>query len=278
MTPAVLVPIYVSEAPDEDFFAQLSHLRRLLAGTAEILEPRRLGAPLPEADAAVVPQLLGAAYRQVDLFRSIHLPLLLITTEFATVSMWDWEIRRLPARRRRPDAGPDEPRGGEGHLPCPRGEARPAQREVPRLPGQPRRPGPSRPSSSASTGGRTSARSGCSTGSASGSSAGHGQRSAPRQRRSQTARPMPSGSSGAPACRSGPSRSRRCGRALKLYCVLKRDLDADPGDPRDGDQLPERVAFLGHDALPRVEHALRGGAADLGVRGRHGLDDDRSTS
>lgn len=98
MTTAVLVPLYVSETPDENFATQLGHLRRLLSPEAEILEPRRLGAPLPEADAVVFPQLLGAAYRQVDLVKAIRIPLLVITSEFATVSMWDWELRRFLAR------------------------------------------------------------------------------------------------------------------------------------------------------------------------------------
>jgi hypothetical protein len=95
---AVLVPVYVNEAADEDFLTQLGHLRRLLGDVAEFLEPRPLGDPLPAADAAVFPQLLGAAYRQVPALKAIALPLLVITSEFATVSMWDWELRRFLAR------------------------------------------------------------------------------------------------------------------------------------------------------------------------------------
>ena len=51
-----------------------------------------MGAPLPEAEAVVFPQLLVDAYSQVETLRAIGLPFLIITSEFGTVSMWDWEI------------------------------------------------------------------------------------------------------------------------------------------------------------------------------------------
>jgi hypothetical protein len=51
-----------------------------------------LGVPLPEADAVLFPQLLGVAYRRREAFRAIRLPILLVTSEFGTLSMWDWEI------------------------------------------------------------------------------------------------------------------------------------------------------------------------------------------
>ena len=38
------------------------------------------------------PQLLGEAYRRVDDFKAIRLPILIITSQFGTLSMWDWEI------------------------------------------------------------------------------------------------------------------------------------------------------------------------------------------
>ena len=47
---------------------------------------------LPEADAVVFPQLLGEAYRRVTDFQGIRLPILIVTSEFGTLSMWDWEI------------------------------------------------------------------------------------------------------------------------------------------------------------------------------------------
>lgn len=78
---------------DADFDQQLAHLHQLLSTDAEILEPVLLGAPLPQAEAVVFPQVLGDAYRQLADFKAISLPILFITSEFGTVSMWDWEIR-----------------------------------------------------------------------------------------------------------------------------------------------------------------------------------------
>ena len=87
-----LIPIYFPNR-DAEFDRQLATLKELLASEADFLEPAALGSSLPEAEAAVFPQMLGDAYRQVDGFKDIHLPLLVTTSEFGTVSMWDWEIR-----------------------------------------------------------------------------------------------------------------------------------------------------------------------------------------
>ncbi len=89
---ARLVPVYFKSGRDAVFNKQVERLRRLLAEETEILEPVALGSPLPEAEAVVFPQILGDAYRQVTDFKTLELPLLIITSEFGTVSMWDWEI------------------------------------------------------------------------------------------------------------------------------------------------------------------------------------------
>jgi hypothetical protein len=90
---AQLVPVFFKSAEDEDFRKQLGVLRDLLADEAEFLEPTALGGTVPKAaDAAVFPQLLGDAYRRVEDFRRIDIPLLVITSEFGTMAMWDWEI------------------------------------------------------------------------------------------------------------------------------------------------------------------------------------------
>jgi hypothetical protein len=92
MIKARLVPLYFASAQDPDFAQQVTNLQMLLGEDAEILEPLPLGAPLPEADAVVFPQLLGEAYRRLDDFKAIKLPLLIITSEFGTMAQWDWEI------------------------------------------------------------------------------------------------------------------------------------------------------------------------------------------
>jgi hypothetical protein len=91
MTAARLVPIYFP-GRDDDFDKQVTNLKTLLADDAEILEPVALGSRLPAADAALFPQVLGDAYRMVDAIRAIDIPRLVVTSEFGTMSMWDWEI------------------------------------------------------------------------------------------------------------------------------------------------------------------------------------------
>jgi hypothetical protein len=87
-----LIPLYFDPGRDADFDKQLTVLAGLLGEEAEMLSPLPLGAPLPEADAVVFPQLLGEAYRRVRDFQAIDLPILIITSRFGTLSMWDWEI------------------------------------------------------------------------------------------------------------------------------------------------------------------------------------------
>lgn len=89
---ARLVPLYFRSADDPDFAAQTQQLLELLGDHAELLEPLPLGAALPEADAVVFPQLVGDAYRRVPEIRALTLPILVLTSEFGTMAMWDWEI------------------------------------------------------------------------------------------------------------------------------------------------------------------------------------------
>ena len=89
---ARLAPVYFVKGRDEDFDIQLGRLKTLLAERAEFLDPVPLGDPLPEAEAVIFPQFLGEAFHKVGDFEDIHLPILVITSEFGTVLMWDWEI------------------------------------------------------------------------------------------------------------------------------------------------------------------------------------------
>ena len=89
---AKLVPIYFKSADAPDFSTQLQKLHELLAEEAEILEPVLLGAKLPDTDGVIFPEMLGAAYRELDKIKKLPQPLLIVTSEFGTVSMWDWEI------------------------------------------------------------------------------------------------------------------------------------------------------------------------------------------
>ncbi len=92
---ATLQPLSFSPTPDEEFNRQLDSLRRLLSEEAEFLAPLPLGSALPEeADGVVFPQMLGEAYRRLADFKALQVPILVATSEFGTVSMWDWEIDR----------------------------------------------------------------------------------------------------------------------------------------------------------------------------------------
>ena len=89
---ARLIPVYFLSGKNEDFERQLAILKELLAEVADFLDPVSLGSALPAADAVVFPQLLGDAFKQIEELKRIDLPLLVVTSEFGTVAMWDWEI------------------------------------------------------------------------------------------------------------------------------------------------------------------------------------------
>src|SRR5260370_25388303 len=89
---ARLVPVYFKSGQDADFTKQVDKLKGLLTDEAELLDPVALGSRLTDAEAVVFPQMLGDAYRQLAEIKALELPLLIITSEFGTVSMWDWEV------------------------------------------------------------------------------------------------------------------------------------------------------------------------------------------
>lgn len=89
---ARLIPLYFQSADDPEFRGQCEKLEELLREEADILEPRPLGSTLPEADAVIFPQVLGDAYRRVEEIRAIPVPIIIATSEFGMVNMWDWEI------------------------------------------------------------------------------------------------------------------------------------------------------------------------------------------
>ena len=93
-TKARLLPLYLRVSDDPDFLAQTDQLTRLLNGVAVFLPPRVLGSDVTdaEADAVVFPQLTGDAYQKKHDIAALGLPILVLTSEFGTMAMWDWEI------------------------------------------------------------------------------------------------------------------------------------------------------------------------------------------
>ncbi len=96
---ARIVPIYFKSANDPEFAEQLARLKQLLADEAEFLLPIKLGARVPPTDAVIFPQMLGEAFGLLEKFKRLPQPLLVVTSEFGTVSMWDWEINSFLAAR-----------------------------------------------------------------------------------------------------------------------------------------------------------------------------------
>jgi hypothetical protein len=92
MPKARVVPLAFSATPDEGFHAQCDAIRRLLGDRIDLLPMAVLGGPLPACDAVILPQVLGDAYRRLDAIKKIPVPILVVTSEFGTLSMWDWEI------------------------------------------------------------------------------------------------------------------------------------------------------------------------------------------
>jgi len=92
---ARLLPVYFKSGMDGEFTEQLRTISIQLLKEAEFLAPVELGKALPDADAIVFPQLIGDAFKQMDSILEIDKPFLVLTSEFCTVAMWDWEIVSL---------------------------------------------------------------------------------------------------------------------------------------------------------------------------------------
>jgi hypothetical protein len=88
----LLIPVYFEPGHDGNFDKHLGIVKELLKEEAEFLVPHALGSPLPNADAVIFPQMLGEAYNKIEELKAVTIPIMVITSEFGTVNMWDWEI------------------------------------------------------------------------------------------------------------------------------------------------------------------------------------------
>jgi hypothetical protein len=106
----VLLPVSLEARPGEPFARQLRELVDLCGDLADWMPAAYLGDPVPaEVTAVVVPDLSGLAYRLLADFARIDVPIVVVTSEFGTVSMWDWEIRDFLRRRGVPTVAPTSP-------------------------------------------------------------------------------------------------------------------------------------------------------------------------
>lgn len=95
MSKAKLLPLYFEERNEREvneYLQQMERLEKYYGDVADFLPPVKVGSPLPDADAIVFPQMIFAAFRHDDFFRSIDKPAIILTSQYGTVEMWDWEI------------------------------------------------------------------------------------------------------------------------------------------------------------------------------------------
>ena len=92
---AKVVPIRFKEINARElgeYKQQLEILNAIYGDVAEFMDTVVAGDPIPECDAIVFPQLIGAAYHYKDVLRQYDKPMIVITSQFGTVDMWDWEL------------------------------------------------------------------------------------------------------------------------------------------------------------------------------------------
>jgi len=93
---ALLQPIAMPNQNDrekQEFVTQLENLRMMYSDTAQFLDPVMLGDEInSNADAIVFIQLIGTAFGAKRELNRLKLPAIVLTSEFGTVEMWDWEI------------------------------------------------------------------------------------------------------------------------------------------------------------------------------------------
>ena len=72
---------------------QMETLRQHYGDVAEFLPPVCVGEAIdPGADAIVFPQMIGEAFHVSDVLAKYQMPMIVLTSAYGTVEMWDWEI------------------------------------------------------------------------------------------------------------------------------------------------------------------------------------------
>jgi hypothetical protein len=87
------IPLKFSSVIEEEYEKQLGIIRQMFADEVEFLQSLQVGEVIPdEAQVVVFPVLVGEAYSKLDFLQTIKLPIVIITSPFGTMAMWDWEI------------------------------------------------------------------------------------------------------------------------------------------------------------------------------------------
>ena len=96
MEKAILQPLSFPEANEREkseFQKQMDVLREYYGNEAEFLPAISIEQPIPaEADGILFPQLIGAVFSHKETLAATRLPIIVMTSQFGTVEMWDWEI------------------------------------------------------------------------------------------------------------------------------------------------------------------------------------------
>lgn len=94
---ACLAPVFFNETNDrerQEYSKQIESIQALYGDSMRLLPAVSVGEPIDAcADAILFPQMIFAAFRHDDeLMAYRNYPMLVITSRFGTVEMWDWEI------------------------------------------------------------------------------------------------------------------------------------------------------------------------------------------
>ena len=92
---AKLCPMIFREANEREkreYQEQLNRLKEMYGNEAEFLDPVTVGEAVPPCDALLFPQMIGAGYHYREHLKAYGRPVLVITSQFGTVDMWDWEL------------------------------------------------------------------------------------------------------------------------------------------------------------------------------------------
>ena len=92
---AKLVPMIFREANEREtgeYQEQLERLQEIYGEEAEFLDTVTVGEAVPPCDAMLFPQMIEAGYHYREQLKAYGKPMLVITSQFGTVDMWDWEL------------------------------------------------------------------------------------------------------------------------------------------------------------------------------------------
>ena len=95
LKPKMLVLYFknINQREREELKKQCIILDKLYGDLVEFTSPSLVGTEVPEdVDGVVFPQLIGEAFKEKEELKKITLPVVVLTSEFGTVEMWDWEI------------------------------------------------------------------------------------------------------------------------------------------------------------------------------------------